>query len=72
VQKFLVRDLTRPTGAQTIRILSAICNFRAFSDVDERQEFLLGLQRVADEKQARLDDRLAELQDVEDELTSKQ
>ena len=72
VQTFTMRDLTRPTGQRTIRVLSAVCNFRAFTDVEERRDFLLDLQEQAQNKQQRLDERAAELQDVEEELASIQ
>ena len=72
MQTFTIRDLTRPTGQRTIRVLSAVCNFRAFNDVDERQTFLRDLQKQAENKQQRLDERAAELQDVEEELASIQ
>jgi septal ring factor EnvC (AmiA/AmiB activator) len=72
VQTFTVRDLTRPTGPRTIRVLSAVCNFRAFADVEERRDFLRDLQTQAENKQQRLDERAAELQDVEEELASIQ
>ena len=67
-----MRDLTRPTGQRTIRVLSAVCNFRAFTDVEERRDFLRDLQEQAQNKQQRLDERTAELQDVEEELASIQ
>lgn len=67
-----MRDLTRPTGPRTIRILSAVCNFRAFSDVDDRRDFLANLQTEAQTKQQRLDERAAESQEVEEELASLQ
>ena len=67
-----MRDLTRPTGQRTIRVLSAVCNFHAFTDVEERRDFLLDLQEQAQNKQQRLDERAAELQDVEEELASIQ
>lgn len=67
-----MRDLTRPTGPRTIRVLSAVCNFRAFTDVDDRREFLEDLKEHAQNKQQRVDDRSAELQDIEEELASIQ
>lgn len=67
-----MRDLTRPTGQRTIRILSAVCNFRAFTDVEDRRDFLADLQNKAQDKQQRLDERSAELQEVEEELASLQ
>lgn len=67
-----MRDLTRPTGQRTIRVLSAVCNFRAFADVEERRAFLLDLQAQSENKQQRVDEQNAELQDVEEELASIQ
>lgn len=72
VQTFTMRDLTRPTGQRTIRVLSAVCNFRAFTDVEDRRAFLLDLQAQAQNKQQRVDEQSAELQDVEEELASIQ
>ena len=72
VQKFPIKELSRPTGPHLIRVLSAICNFRAFADVEERQTFLLDLQQQAEGKQARLYDRTEALAEAEEELDTIQ
>ncbi|KAF8319417.1 hypothetical protein DL93DRAFT_2075084 [Clavulina sp. PMI_390] len=51
VQTFTMRDLTRPTGSRLIRILSGVCNFGAFSQLEERRSFLENIQHATENKQ---------------------
>lgn len=65
VKTFTMRDLTRPDGPRTIRILSAIVNFKAFCDTDDRMGFLQRLQEKSESTQRRYDERRSELEELE-------
>lgn len=67
-----MRDLTRSTGQKFIRILSAVCNFRAFADVDSRRNFLLDLQDQTRNQQQRVVEETAAVHDAEEELAGLQ
>jgi Nuf2 family len=68
VKVFQARDLTRPDGPRTIRILSAIVNFKAFSDTDERITWLHELRTRYEKSLHRYSTVCDELEQLEQEL----
>ena len=68
IKSFLARDLTRPDGPRTIRSLSAIVNFKAFSDTDDRITFLHGLRQRYENLNRRRESLSFEVERLDEEL----
>lgn len=63
-----MKDLTRPEGPRTIRILSAIVNLKAFSDTEKRRDLTTGLQQESEDEIAILDQRRDDLDALTQEV----